>query len=228
MDCYTYLLLDLLTLSVPLFRSFEPRIAFYKKWKDWLPAILITGTSFIVWDAWFTHWQVWGFNERYLLGIYVWALPIEEIFFFIAIPYACLFLYETIQLFIKKDLIGPYQHAITGLLVVSLGWLGTTHLDRIYTATTFILTATILAFHSIYLRSSYLGRFYLAYLIILIPFFLVNSVLTGSWIEEPVVWYNDQANLGIRWGTIPVEDVAYGLLLILINLTIYKARQQQH
>ena len=61
----------------------------------------------------------------------------------------------------------------------------------------------------------------------LVPFFVVNSVLTGSWSEEAIVWYNDKENLGIRWGTIPLEDVGYGLLLMLINLTIYKAQQER-
>ncbi|MEL6412522.1 MAG: lycopene cyclase domain-containing protein [Bacteroidota bacterium] len=223
MDCYTYLLINLLTLSIPLFRSFEPRIAFYTKWKAWLPAILVTSTFFVVWDSWFTHWQVWGFNERYLLGIYLWELPLEEICFFVAIPYACLFLYETVQLFRGSDFLAPYQYVLTVLLVAGLGLLGLTHLHRSYTATTCLLTAALLALHGFYWQSRYLGRFYLAYLVMLIPFFVVNGVLTGTWLEEAVVWYNDEANLGVRCGTIPVEDIAYGMLLILMNLTIYQA-----
>ena len=227
MDRYTYLLIDLLTLIIPLLRSFEPRIAFYKKWTAWLPVILLTGTFFIGWDVWCTHWQIWGFNERYLLGIYVLGLPIEEVLFFVAVPYACLFLYETVQLLVKHDWLAAYQQPLTGLLVGGLAWLGITHLGQAYTATTCLLAAAFLGFHCFYLHSAYLGRFYIAYLIMLVPFFVVNSVLTGSWSEEAIVWYNDKENLGIRWGTIPLEDVGYGLLLMLINLTIYKAQQER-
>ena len=226
MDRYTYLLIDLLTISIPLLRSFEPRIAFYKKWTAWLPAILLTGTFFIVWDVWFTRWQFWGFNERYLLGIYLLGLPIEEVLFFVAVPYACLFLYETVQLLVKHNWLDAYQRPVTGLLIVGLAGLGMTHWGQAYTATTCLLAATFLSFHYFYLRSPYLGRFYMTYLVILVPFFVVDSILTGSWTDEAIVWYNDQEHLGIRWGTIPLEDMGYGLLLILINLTLYTARQR--
>ena len=80
-----------------------------------------------------------------------------------------------------------------------------------------------------------LRRFYISFLIILIPFFIVNGVLTGSFIAEPVVWYNDIENLGIRLFTIPVEDIGYAFnmlfLVVFFNekfkkskLTIYRLK----
>ncbi|MFZ1617834.1 MAG: lycopene cyclase domain-containing protein, partial [Flavobacteriales bacterium] len=59
--------------------------------------------------------------------------------------------------------------------------------------------------------------------ILLLPFMIVNGILTGSMLEEAVVWYNDAENLGVRIGTIPVEDVFYGLLMVLVPITIYEA-----
>lgn len=55
----------------------------------------------------------------------------------------------------------------------------------------------------------------------LIPFFIVNGVLTGTGIEGNIVWYNDEQNLGIRLLTIPVEDSAYAFSLILMNLVLF-------
>jgi lycopene cyclase domain-containing protein len=65
-----------------------------------------------------------------------------------------------------------------------------------------------------------MGRFYFAYAILLVPFFIINGLLTGSFIEEEVVWYNPDHILGIRIGTVPFEDLFYGLLLILMNIAI--------
>jgi lycopene cyclase domain-containing protein len=56
----------------------------------------------------------------------------------------------------------------------------------------------------------------------LIPFFIVNGILTGSGLKQPVVWYNNAENIGIRLFTIPVEDIAYGLELILANIFFFE------
>jgi lycopene cyclase domain-containing protein len=54
----------------------------------------------------------------------------------------------------------------------------------------------------------------------MLPFLMVNGVLTGSLIDAPIVWYNDAENLGIRIFTIPVEDVFYGMGLVLLNILL--------
>jgi lycopene cyclase domain-containing protein len=63
-----------------------------------------------------------------------------------------------------------------------------------------------------------MGVFFFSYLVMLIPFFIVNGILTGTGLEEPVVWYKPEEIAGIRMLTIPVEDVFFGMLLILLNV----------
>ena len=67
-----------------------------------------------------------------------------------------------------------------------------------------------------------LRRFFLTFLFMLIPFFVVNGVLTGTGIDDQIVWYNDDQNLGIRLGTIPVEDSLYAFSLLLLNLLLFE------
>jgi lycopene cyclase domain-containing protein len=64
--------------------------------------------------------------------------------------------------------------------------------------------------------------FWVSYIVLLIPFFIVNGILTGTGIEQEVVWYNDAENMGIRALTIPVEDFFYGLLMIVWNIVLFE------
>ena len=47
---------------------------------------------------------------------------------------------------------------------------------------------------------------FISFIIDLYSFLFVNSALTGSYSEKPVVFYDDAENLGIRVGTMPLED----------------------
>jgi lycopene cyclase domain-containing protein len=224
---YLYLWLNVLAISLPLIFSFYSPAPFYKKWKHLWVAILLPALIFILWDEYFTQLGVWGFNPRYLSGVYVGSLPLEEILFFICIPYACVFTYYALSYLIKKDYFGPYQNHITITLAVILFILGIINITLWYTSVTFIALALYLVFLLYRNKPDYLGRFYLSYLFILIPFFIINGILTGSFIEDQVVWYNDAENLSIRMGTIPVEDTFYGMLLILMNVSILEYLQKR-
>jgi len=213
---FTYLLIDLFCIAVPFIFSFHPKLQFYKRWPAFLPACLLTSFFFIAWDILFTYQRVWGFNSRYVSGISFWLVPIEEILFFICIPYACVFTYTCLGILIKKDYFVSYHKIISYSLIALLIPVAAISYDKIYTFVTFILLAFVIF---LFRNQKFIARFYFTYLIILIPFIIVNGILTGMWIDEEVVWYNNNENLGIRLFTIPVEDIFYGMLLILLNVS---------
>ena len=222
MEKYLYLILNIMTISFPLVRSFEHTIQYAKKWHALFPAIGITGLFFLVWDHWFTVMGVWEFNPRYLTGIFLFELPIEEWLFFLTVPFACIFIFEVLNYFVKKDVLGPIANPVTFVLIALFLVIGIFNLDKWYTAVNFLVATAVLSVHYILFQGKYLGRFYLTYLVHLIPFLLINGILTGSFIEEPVVIYNNVENLGIRLVTIPIEDTVYSMTLLLMNLTIYE------
>jgi len=63
-----------------------------------------------------------------------------------------------------------------------------------------------------------MGKFYISYLVSLIPFYIVNGILTAI----PIVSYNNTENMGFRIGTIPFEDHFYSMSLILLNLVFFE------
>lgn len=219
----TYWWINLGSLAVPLVFSFHPRLGFYRTWWALFPALLLPGLLFIAWDVVFTRMGVWGFNPDHLSGGYWLGLPVEEWLFFLAIPYACVFTYDSLKGLVRRDVLGPYAHRITRVLIAVLLVVGLAALGRWYTSVTFLLAALLLALHTFVWKSPYLGRFYLTYVVIFaFPFLIVNGMLTGLGLPEPVVWYNDAENLGLRVLTIPLEDFVYGLLLFLMNVTLYE------
>ena len=219
---YLYLWLDLGSFIVPFIFSFHPRLRFYKRWKGFLLGTLVMMAVFIPWDIAFTVNGFWGFNPDYLSGIYLFSLPIEEWLFFICIPYACIFThYALIELFPKVKLSDRATSVIYTLLVSVLVIMLWYNYDTWSTGLNFSYALVVLGLVYNW-RKQLFNRFFLTYLVILIPFFLVNGVLTGTGIDEQVVWYNNDQNLVIRMGTIPVEDTIYnlGMLLTVLAVTV--------
>jgi lycopene cyclase domain-containing protein len=218
---YLYLVLMLFTISVPLIRSFESRIAYYKSFDSLFKSIGIIGVAFIVWDIIFTKIGIWGFNSDYLIGVNIVNLPLEECLFFVAVPFSCVFIYRVMNFFIKKDYFLHFHKRITNFLFAFSLAIAVFHYDKLYPFITFSLLAAYLGYMSYFSKAVWPSRFYLSYIVVLIPFLLVNGVLTGTGIASPIVWYNDAENLSLRIGTIPVEDAFYGLLLIMGNVHLY-------
>lgn len=216
---YTYLALMLFTLAGPLSRSFEPKIQYYKKWYALIPALLLTNLYFIPWDVMFEYKGVWWFSDEYTMGFRILRLPIEEWMFFFLVPFACMFIYECTNYFIKKDILGPYVMYLNYTVFIITIVLSIVFHDRTYTAFNSISAAVLMALHIFWFKAPWMGRFYVGFLFSLIPFFLINGVLTAI----PIVFYNNAENMAFRLYTIPAEDVVYCLTLLLMNTTIYEA-----
>lgn len=222
-----YLLLNILTIAIPLLLSFDKKVHFHTYWRYFFPAMIITLAIFIIWDVIFTSHGVWGFNERYLTGVDLFGLPLEEYLFFITVPYASVFtLYVMAEYFPRIRLRDGQILLVSLVLIAFLLVMAAIHMNRAYTAVNFIFSAGLVGWVCFTSRKS-LSQFYIGYLVILLPFGLVNGILTGSFIEEPVVWYNDLENLGIRLGTIPIEDIFYGMSLILMNHYLTESFQKR-
>jgi len=221
---FTYLLLMLASLAVPLAFSFEKQVRFYSKLKYLFPAILFAGAVFIMWDIRFEELGIWRFNPEYLLGIYILSLPLEEWLFFLVIPYCSVFIYEILVVKLPRFEKPNLFLAVSLVLLVGFMLLAYFFRQRLYTFFNFFLL-TIYFGYTIFRNrfKPHYTKFYLTWFIALVPFFIVNGFLTAL----PVVEYNNDHNLGIRIFTIPIEDSFYFFLLLLMNLTIYEYMKNQ-
>ena len=223
LEKYYYLFLNLASFAVPFAFSFEKKwMHFIRFWKPYFFSIFWVGMFFILWDIYFTVNEVWGFNDQYLIGVRWFSMPVEEWMFFLLIPFASNFIHYSLEYFFPKFLLS--QSAVNfitmALLIIGLG-VTVTNLDKIYTLVNFGVFSTLMLLQLIF-KWSYARRFYISFILIYIPFFFVNSALTGSYSENPVVFYDNAENLGLRIGTMPVEDSFYCFSMLYMSVLLFE------
>jgi lycopene cyclase domain-containing protein len=224
MGKYTYLLIDALTILFPFILSFDKKVHFYTYWKALFLGIVVVGGVYVCWDIIFTHLGVWSFNPLYTLSYRFGELPIEEWLFFLVVPYACAFIYKSLAAYFDIKQASQLLWSLFLVIGIVLLLIGIVFHDRYYTCATMLLAGSVNCLLYVFrnqLTQFNLRTFLYSFLIALIPFLIVNGLLTSI----PVVLYNDVENLGIRIYTIPVEDVFYGYALLLGTILIM---QQAH
>lgn len=214
----TYLLINILIILFPLVLSFDKNLRFYKKVKYVLASILIVSPAYIIWDIIATDRGDWAFSKNHLLGIYIFNLPLEEILFFITVPYSCIFIYETIRFYLRDKEYSVTKN-ILSIPVIILILLALVFNKYTYTFTVLLFTAAFFLL-AILINYSLLNSkvFWISILICFIPFFIVNYYLTSI----PVVTYNDLAFSAVRVITIPLEDFLYSFSMVALWILFYE------
>lgn len=219
---YTYALILFLTVIICFIASFDRRILFNRHFGAFLKSAVLVAIPFIAWDVWFTARGVWWFNTDYTLGIVLAGLPLEEWLFFIFIPFSCVFTYFCFDKFFKLDWLSGFNNLIVFVSVIVCSVMALLHYDKIYTlVTAFATIATLIYLHFI-VRADWIGKASLVFTVLMLGFFPVNGVLTGTGLETPIVNYNPNDFLGIRMLTIPIEDAVYGYTQFLLVLYFFK------
>ncbi len=220
MSLYAWILVG--TFLGPFALSFDKKVAFYKSWKPLFIAILLVGAVFILWDQYFTFKGVWGFNPRYNFGINIGYLPLEEWLFFIFAPYSCVFIHQCLKAYFPNLNLENFGKIFAFFFVLSGLILSMSNLGNWYTLTACSISSILLIGFVFRARVSWFGRFALTYCVAMIPFTIVNGLLTGVATSEPVVWYNEAHIVGFRITTIPIEDWFYNMCMLLPIVAIYE------
>lgn len=214
----SYLIINIATIIFPLLYSFESSIGYYKKLKSVLYSSLVVGIPFIIWDIFATARSDWAFNPEHLIGLNIFNIPLEEILFFVTVPYSMIFLYEIAKHYLKdcKIKIKPVIFLSLSLLFVIFGAFNQ---NKDYTFSVSIAMGVfffILYILPVNLKVSSLFWVYMIFAFI--PFLLVNYILTSL----PIVTYNSNAIFNLRITTIPIEDFFYNFALVGSYIVFYE------
>ena len=216
-----YLKVLLFSFTIPFMASFSSKVKFNNYFTSLFLALLTSSILFILWDIYFTYLGVWGFNSEHHSGILLTNLPLEEILFFHIIPFCCLFTYFVLKKFDKFNL--RYNLVVLRLFALILLAIGLMFYEKAYTLSVCLLSALVMLNIS-YSKLKWNGYFFSTYILIsLIPFIIVNGILTGYLdLNNPPVWYNNAEIIGLRFLTIPVEDFLYNFVLMYINYMLFE------
>jgi lycopene cyclase domain-containing protein len=214
-----YLWLNAIIFAFPLIFSFERRwIKFYKKLKPLLVSLVIIGIFFIAWDVFATSRGHWSFNPDYVNNIKLLGLPLEEILFFVTVPYSCIFVFDSIiHFFGDKKMFSPkkWLFAVVGVLII-LSAFG--FYNKEYTFLAILSVGISILFVSLVNVKLFSSRSYWIYTMLTLLLFLIfNYILTSV----PVVQYSSTAITGLRVTTIPIEDSLFNFSMLTCYLTVY-------
>jgi lycopene cyclase domain-containing protein len=213
-----YLIINLLALSFPLLFCWLPKVKYYRQIPKLLGSFILAGGVYLIWDMMATHNGDWGFNPLYVGRLHILGLPLEEILFFLFIPFSSIFIYENLVCrFSDKKISFPKWLNI--LLVIACLLAAVIFFHQNYTRTAFIFMV-LFFFITLFVDHDMLQslHFWLFITITYLPFFIVNYFLTAP----PVVWYNPEAIWGIRITTIPLEDFFYSFSMLGFYLLVYR------
>ncbi|MCW3978019.1 MAG: lycopene cyclase domain-containing protein [Candidatus Bathyarchaeota archaeon] len=213
-----YFYLNLVIIAFPLVFSFERRLKFYRKFKPLLIAIVLVGCVFVGWDVLATHRGHWSFNPSYVTEIPLLGLPLEEILFFVTVPYSCLFVFESIRKFLGDSrLFSPSRRFFAGAgLLVAVSSTGFLYKEYTFLAILSVgLTIFLVSITNIKIFSS---RAYWIYIIVTLFLFLIFNYLLTS---LPVVEYSPLAISNILVTTIPIEDFLFNFSMLTAYCTTY-------
>jgi lycopene cyclase domain-containing protein len=210
------------TIIGPFLLSFDKKVHFYTHWKALFPALIIVGLLFLVWDSYFTHNGIWGFNPNYISRIYISNLPLEEVCFFLVVPYACVFIYEVLLAYFPLIKVKKLGHFFAFGFTFAGFTFALMNMENWYTASAGIVSAILTIGIYFINRVTWYGNFVLTFIVAVIPFLIVNSILTGAFTDQPVVWYNENHIIGARIITIPIEDLFYNYAMLLPVIGIFE------
>lgn len=215
----TYLLLLLIYLVLPAIFSTQKKVPFTFQLRYILPAIIFAGAIFVMWDIRFTELGVWTFNPEYLSGIELLKLPIEEWLSFFIIPLTSIYIYEWSKIKFESFEKANTSVILSLVILVATSLLAFFFRSSMFSFFTFFLSAIYLGYTIFRNRfRNYLTKFYLSYLITLVPFILVSALLNSL----PAISYNSSHIIGLAIFGVPIERLAYLYLMLLISITIYE------
>jgi lycopene cyclase domain-containing protein len=215
---YTYLLVDLglLLFSVLVFSN--KHLNFTGQSKFIILAVLINVFTFSVPTEFLTQLKVIVFNPPYLSGMTLWELPAEELLLSMLLPLCGLAVYLFLNQRFPDNSREKYSLALSNIMLgicIAMLYFG---YQKLYTLFTFSILLVFLLYIEYVNKIRFMYKFYRAFLISLVLFYLVYGILTSV----PVIQYTAEETLNFNLAQIPFESHFYFMSMLLLSIYLFE------
>lgn len=203
-----YALFNLVVFAEPLIFTLVFMPWFWRQWQVVLGVFVFVALPWLWLDTISFARGWWNYNEAFIFGPRLFNLPLEEVCFFVSVPFAAMVVWALINYkvpgTVKK---GRARLGLAFIAAAALIFVAVFFRERTVVEVLLLLaTVSILWFSPII----YTRAFWWWNLTSLGLLLLFQTVLAGM----PVFLYNDTFASGIRVGTIPLEDFLYNFSLL--------------
>jgi len=214
---YIFLLLNLFLFLIPLFFSFDKKAFPIEKLKSTIAATLIAGIIFSAIAIFFVIFKVWSFNPAYLVGVYYRELPLEQYLFSFTFSFAGLGIYHYLNAKFPNNHLQKFSLSVSNLMLgVCVAFLFFAY-AKWYTVITFSVLFILLLYIEYLNKLRFMYRFYRAYVVCLIPFYICYGIIC-NW---PIIQYQATETVKLKVSNIPLENHFYimGMLLLAVYVS---------
>lgn len=215
---YTYLLINLAFLLIPVLLFSVRQLNFTEQSKFIILAVLINVFVFSVPTEFLTQLKVIAFNPSYMTGMTLWQLPVEELLLSLVLPLCGVSVYLFLNMRFPDNGPEKYSLAVSNMMIgVCIAMLYFGH-QKLYTLFTFAILIVFIVYIEYVNKLRFMYRFYRAFLVSLTPFYILYGVL----VNLPVISFNRVQTLNFSQLNIPFETPFYFMSMLLLSIYLFE------
>lgn len=216
---YNFLFIDLFLLLIPIMLLLTTKVFLGAHLRAILLPSLLSSIIFSGIATLFAFFKIWTFNPNNLIGFYYKSLPLEHYIFVFAFSLAGLSIYTYLNNKFTNNSLQRFSLAVSNLLLgLCIAFLFFAY-TKWYTVIAFsVLFVLIFYIEYVNHKLRFMYRFYRAYVVMLIPFYVCYGFLCNL----PIIEYQFTATTGMKLANIPLENHFYMMAMLLSVVYLFE------
>ena len=219
-----FLYLNLFVFFIPITLAADKKVFVIENIGSLIVPSLVVTVVFSETGVFFAGLKVWEFNPAYLIGITYRQLPLEMYLFYFTSSFAALGIYNYLNAKFPKNDFQKYSFSLSNLLLGIMVAILFFAYTKWYTATTFTLLFLLILFIEYKNQLRFMYKFYRAFLVCLIPFYISFGILCNV----PIISYKASETIDVNVFNIPFENHFYMMGMLLLGVFLIEVFKNRH